>query len=132
MRVCLQNKTLLEIANLKLDIAGLDPPNEKTSDCNLKSDITVGPNSERFVDVAYYDIGSSQALTGHHIRLAVPSGQGFFAEAYRYANLPLAAHSFNLRLSRFSEVYDEISCRLFLDNQGALKLESIVDFINDG
>ncbi len=127
VRVCLQNKSLIEVANCKLDIVGLDPPNEKTSECNLKSDITIGPNSERFVDVAYYDIGSSQALAGRHIGLAVPQVGGFFAEAYSFARLPLTAHSFNLRLSRFSEVYDEISCRLFIDNQGLLKLESSLD-----
>jgi hypothetical protein len=127
VRVCLQNKSSLEVANIELDIVGLHPPNEGTFDFNLKSDITIGPHSERFVDVAYYDIDSSQAPSVRHIGLAVPRVGGYFAEAYSFASLPLTAHSFSLRLSRFSEVLDEISCRLFLDNQGLLKLESRLD-----
>src|SRR5208282_5389622 len=55
--------------------------------------------------------------------LQSPVWEGFFAEAYAYSNLPLISHTFLLRLSRFSDVYDEIRCRLYLDANRVLRLE---------
>jgi hypothetical protein len=37
--------------------------------------------------------------------------------------LPLIQHAFILRQSRFSEIYDEIPCLLYLDANGVLRLE---------
>jgi len=124
VRVRLRNNSTVGVANCKLDIANLDPPNKGKSECALKTDIVIGPKSDQFVDVASYDIGSSQGLPSRHIRLVVPRVGGFFAEAYAYADLPLLRHTFHLRLSRFSEVYDEKFCALYLDTQGVLRLES--------
>jgi hypothetical protein len=124
VRVKLQNNSAVGVANCKLDVVNLDPPSGEITECALKTDIIVGPKSEQFVDVACHDIGSSQGLPGRHIHLAVPMVGGFFAEAYGYANLPLIRHTFQLRLSRFSEVHDERFCALYLDAQSVLKLES--------
>src|SRR5271165_6160453 len=124
VRVRLRNNSTVGVANCKLDIANLDPPNKGKSECALKTDIVIGPKSDQFVDVASYDIGSSQGLPSRHIRLVVPRVGGFFAEAYAYADLPLLRHTFHLRLSRFSEVHDEKFCALYLDTQGVLRLES--------
>jgi hypothetical protein len=123
VRAELSNYSTVEINNCKLDIVNLDPPNAGTANCLLKDDLSVGPRSSRFVDVAYYDIGTSQARPGDHIRLAVPIVGGFFAEAYAYANLTLIGHTFQLRLSRFAQVYDEVACVLYLDPHGVLKLD---------
>ena len=122
------NDLKVQVGNCKLDIVNLDPPSRdasgrEVSECALKTDILLGAGAELFVEVAYFDIGSPTGLRGNHIRLAVPFVGGFFAEAYAYANLPLSPHILDLRLSRFSEVYDEIRCLLHLDANGILKLE---------
>jgi hypothetical protein len=129
VRVKLQNDSKVQVGNCKLGIVNLEPPSRdasgrEVSECALKTDILLGPGSEIFAEVAYFDIGSPTALRSNHIRLAVPFRGGFFAEAYAYANLPLSPHAFDLRLSRFSEVYDEIRCLLNLDADGVLKLEN--------
>ncbi|MDR3570608.1 MAG: hypothetical protein P4L81_00185, partial [Candidatus Pacebacteria bacterium] len=123
VRVMLQNNTDTEIANGRLGIVNLDPANGGVSDCELKSDITIGPRGRCFAEVACYDIGSSQAKPGMHIRLVVPMVGGFFAEAYAFANLPLQEHTFHLRFSRFTEVFDEVFCALYLDSSRVLHLE---------
>jgi|SRR5271166_387243 len=63
------------------------------------------------------------SLPGDHIHLIVPMVGGIFAEAYAYANLRLIPHTFQLRLSRFSQTYDEVPCVLYLDDRGVLTLD---------
>ncbi len=128
VRVKLQSVSKVQVGNCKLDIVDLEPPSRDASggdvsECALKTDISLGAGSELFVDVAYLDIGSPTALRGNYIHLAVARVGGFFAEAYAYSNLPLISHTFLLRLSRFSDVYDEIRCRLYLDANRVLRLE---------
>ena len=122
IRVKILNNSNTEISNGRLGIVNLDPPNAGISECEIKSDITLGPNAARFVEIAYYDMGTSQARPGSHISLAVPRGGGFFADAYAFANLPIIEHTFHLRFSRFTDVYDEVFCALALDSNGSLRL----------
>ena len=123
VRVEIQIKSSLSIANGRVDVVDLDPLNSAPSQLLLRDNISIAPTSSIFVEVACYDVGSSRALPGHHIRLVVPMVGGFFAEAYAYANLPLVPHTFRLRFSRFDQVFDETPCLLYLDTKGVLKLE---------
>jgi hypothetical protein len=124
VRVELQNETDVEISNGRLSVANLDPPSSGVTECELRRDITIGPRSHCFVEVAYFDIGSSQARPGSSIRLAVPMIGGFLGEAYAFANLPLQESTFYLRFSRFAEVYDEAFCALYVDSGHCLRFEN--------
>ena len=123
VRVKIQNNTKSEIANGRLGIVNLYPANSGVSECELKSDITIGPNACPFIDIAYYRIRLSGLPDSPYIKFAVPMVGGFFAEAYTFANLTLNEHTFHLRFSRFTEIYDEIFCRLYLDVEHVLRLE---------
>jgi len=61
VRVELLNSSTAEINNCRLDVVNLDPPKAGSSQCLLKDDISIGPKSSRFVDVACYDIGAPRA-----------------------------------------------------------------------
>jgi hypothetical protein len=123
VRVQIRNNSGNSISNCKLELSTLDPPNHGTTDCLLKENILLGPHADQFIDIAYYNVGSTRALPDSHIHLAVPRTGGFFAEAFQFANLPLISHSLTLRLARYSTVFDAVPCILRLDDRGSLKLE---------
>ena len=125
VRVRLVNDSKTQIANCELGIVSLDPPNKGVSNCMLKSDISIGAISDFFVDVAYFEDWPQRGAHSDHMRLVVPMVGGFFAEAFDYAKLPLVPHTFKLRLKRFSDVYDDVLCRLLVSDRGFLKLERI-------
>ena len=122
IRVKIENNTDAEISNGKVQVLDLDPPYRGNKDWLLKEGITIGPHKHAFVEVAAYNEGSSQAQPGASIRLIVPMGGGFFAEAY--PNLSVEPHTFQLKFSTLEGgLFDEIYCRLFVDSNHVLHLE---------
>jgi len=120
VRVEVQNESDAHISNGTVRITDLDPPDENHKSFFLKSDISLPAHEATFIDVAYHDIGSSQAKPGRSMRLCVPVGAAYFDRLP--GTLPLEPHTFYLEFSTVqNRVLDRVYCRLFLDN-GILRL----------
>lgn len=123
IRVKIENNTDADISNGKLRVLNLDPPYRGNKDWLLKDGITIGAHKYMFVEVASYNEGASQARPGTLIRLIVPMGGGFFAEAY--PNLPVEPHTFHLNFSTLEGGFSaEVYCRISVDASHVLHLEN--------
>jgi hypothetical protein len=123
VRVRIDNNTDKTITNGRLDVSDLDPPYRDNANWLLKDAISIAPHDHTFVEVVYYDEGSSQAKPGTTIGLAVPMGGGFFAEAY--PNLPITPHTLFLTFSTLEGGFsDKIYCKVFVDSNHVLHFEN--------
>ena len=123
IRVRIDNNTDKAISNGRLDVSDLDPPYRDHPNWLLKDAISVAPHDHTFVEVVYYDEGSSQAKPGTIMRLAVPIGGGFFAEAY--PSLPLTPHTFFLKFSTLERgLSDEMYCKIYVASDHVLHFEN--------
>jgi hypothetical protein len=123
IRVRIDNNTDKAISNGRLDVSDLDPPYRDHPNWLLKDAISIAPHDHTFVEVVYYDEGSSQAKPGTIMRLAVPLVGGFFAEAY--PSLPLSAHTFFLKFSTLEgSLSDEMYCKIYVASDHVLHFEN--------
>jgi hypothetical protein len=123
IRVRIDNSTDKAISNGRLDVSELDPPYRDHPNWLLKDAISVAPHDHTFVEVVYYDEGSSQAKPGTTMLLAVPMGGGFFAEAY--PSLPLTPHTFFLKFSTLERgLSDEMYCKIYVASDQVLHFEN--------
>jgi len=122
VRVKIENNTGVAISNGKLQVLNLDPPYRDQTEFLLRGEILIPPHGHVFVDIAYYDEGTSKAPPGKWMYLVVPSG-AFFAEAI--PTLPIETpHTFHLKFSTLEAgLFHEIYCRLYVDNDHVLHLE---------
>jgi hypothetical protein len=124
IRVKVENNTSTAVSNGALRAINLDPPYRNQTEFLLKSDIAIPAHGHVFVDVAYYDEGSSQGRRSDFMYLVAPTG-AFFAEAI--PALPITTpHTFHLKLSTIeSGLFVEIYCRLFVDTDHILHIENL-------
>jgi hypothetical protein len=122
-RAKIENNTDIEISNGKLQVINLDPAYRGNRDWLLRDGITIGPHRYTFVEVVAYNEGTSKARPGTFVRLIVPAGSGFFAEAY--PNLPVEPHTFYLKFSTLEGgISNEVYCKLYVDSNHILHLEN--------
>src|SRR4029077_2800162 len=69
IRAKLQNNTSTEISNGELHLRNLDPPNDAIKNFLIEDRITIGPHNNKFIGIAAYSEGTSQALPGPWIQL---------------------------------------------------------------
>jgi hypothetical protein len=114
VRVKINNNTDHPLSNGTLRVLNLDPPYRGHTEFFLKGDISIPAREHTFVDVAYYDEGTSRAERGKSMYLAVPLPP--FAEAI--PALPISSpHTFHLKFLTLEGVlFDELYCRLSLDS----------------
>jgi hypothetical protein len=116
VRVKIQNESGAHISNGTVRINDLDPADKDHKIFFLKGDISLPPHESTFIDVAYRDIGSSEAKPGRSMRLCVPIGPAYFGRLP--GTLPLEPHTFYLEFSTPQvPVLDRAFCRLFVDNE---------------
>jgi len=122
VRVMLKNNTGTEMSNGKLHIKNLDPANNGFTNFLLQNEITIGPRGHTFIDVAAYNEGTAEAPPGPWIQLIIPHSGGHLVSV-TFNRLPVKAHKFHLSFSSFSEIFDEVYCRLFVDSNHRLQIE---------
>jgi hypothetical protein len=122
VRVMLKNNTLDEISNGSLHIRHLEPPNNGYREFLLEGGITLGPHKNKFIDVAAYNEGTSEAAIGSWITLIIPNSRGYLMPA-TFGRLPVRSHKFHLTFSSLDVIIDDIYCRLFVDSDHVLHLE---------
>jgi hypothetical protein len=121
VRAKLQNNTRSAILG-SLRLLNLAPPNNGHDGLPLKGEIAIAPHSHRFIDVASYPDRASE-VSGSRILLSIPDFDGFVMPS-TFGNLPIRSHKFHLTFSSLEGgIFDEISCRLFVDCDHILHLE---------
>jgi hypothetical protein len=134
VRVKLQNASPESFANCRLDIVNIRPANQGVDRYVLKDDITLAANSDLFVNVAHHDSDPGLRSSGKEIHLDVSTVRDSlptFTIAHSVAALPAKQHTCELQLLCFSNVYDGVICRIFLDRNGTLRLEETITTVED-